>query len=255
MSRHQEVLQRAIDEQRVARERLEAMRAEIVRQQRAALAGFPKAIAALDKHEQAIATAEATYQHALEGVRAKAGAAQDAAMTAQADADIEATAAWRQATEDADAERRAADAAADSAYDVAFNAATRTAGKAHEPKLADARARRAQAQAKAAAKYVEATDAAWMKHQRGTEAAREKAIEAVATIRRQEEADAAAAGNACAAKKATAERALQNALAAEPLAGAVLEAFQSRLRDVEARCEDEKRRALDDMKRGLALGS
>jgi hypothetical protein len=251
MSRRQEIVQRAADEVARITARFQSTRAEIIRQQRSAVASMPDAAAALDDCEQALTAAFDIYESAVSRARARRLSVEEKANDSVGAGEIAATESWRQSTDAAEAARREAIDAAGRMYEGACSDAMRVAWNLRDEKLAAARSERDAALAKAARQYHAAAQGAWLVYQEASAAAREGAIATIAAARDAEDEELRNAAAAQTAARDRAEQALAMALATEPVAAAVLEAFRLRLREAEIQCDAEKASTLEQMKREL----
>ncbi|MGE3277202.1 MAG: hypothetical protein AB7O67_18970 [Vicinamibacterales bacterium] len=252
MSRRQEIIRRANEEFSGVLQRGAALRGELERQRKDALAAVPVAKAALRKHDAARTAAFTDYTRALKAAAADAAATEDDAGVIQADGEAAATDKWRDSV--AAAEERRAEALVDARRDYAeaYRLAAELTGPERDKKVAAARAARESAERSAERAYRRDTDAAWASYQRASSAARDKAVAAVERARlKQAQAEARAAEALVRAQEA-ARQALDAALADDPAAAAIVAGFESRLEQVEAQLERDKADVLARMKRDLA---
>ncbi len=252
MSRRQDIIQHANEEYDSVLLRGQAVRAEILRQQRAALLTVPGAAEALVAYEAALVSAYDAYETALTTSQEELLTADADARAAQADSDAVALETWREATSAADLARRDALDTCRDEYEAAYAAALSLTGSARAQKVTAAAGAR-DAQTKAANRgYQRATDAAWRSYQASSVSASEDAIAAIEKARRRQEAAADKARTAHERARQLAERGLQRALASEPVASAIQEAFQLRLKQADAQEERDKANVLARMRNALA---
>ena len=252
MPRRQEIIQRASDDYNRALARCGAIRAEVLAQERAALSTLPAIKEALEAHDVAIADAERQYEETVTASQQILATAESDAVTEQTDLETAAIQALQQATDDIDVTRREAIDAAKQEYERAYRAATTLVGPERDAGLTDARSARNESITAAEREYGAARRAAQSAHQKAMNDAREGAITAIEKVRRGQQRAAAAASLEHDRAREKAEEALRDALAAEPLAASIREAFQLRLQQVDVECEREKAEVLQRMQEALA---
>jgi hypothetical protein len=250
--RREEIFRRASEEYGRVAARCEANRAEVARQERAALCHLPVVKAAFDAYDQALAAAELQYEDALTVSQDAASVAESDALSAQADAENAALALWQQTTDDLDSAHSLAKDNAKQDYDAAYHDAMALVGPERDARLAEARAARDAAMKSAERDHRRNKALAWSTYQKTLNDARETAISVIEKARGQQQRAAERAGLARARALEVAETALRQDLAAEPLAASIQEAFRLRLQQVELDCEREKTEVLERMQRDLA---
>ena len=249
----QQIIQRASDEYSRVVSRCEANRAEVLRQEGAALATLPGMKDALDAHDAALAAAEQQYQETLATSEETLSTAESDAVTAQTDLETEAIQVLQQATDDIDIARRDAIDSAQQEYNDAYHqATTQLVGPDRDARLGEARSARDEAMRTAEREYARARRLAQSTHQKSMNDAREGAITAIEKARRGQQSAAETAALERDRARDRAERALRDALAAEPIAASIREAFQLRQQQVEVDCEREKAEVLQRMHRDLS---
>jgi hypothetical protein len=249
----QQIMQRASDEYSRAVAHCEANRAEVLRQERAALSSLPAMKDALDAHDAALAAAEQQYQETLATSEETLATAESDAVTAQTDLETEAIQGRQQATDDIDIARRDAIDSAQQEYDRAYHeATTRLVGPDRDARLSEARSARDEAMTTAEREYARARQLAQSTHQKSMNDAREGAITAIEKARREQQRVAEAAALERDRARDKAETAWGDALAAAPLAASIREAFRLRMQQVEVDCEREKAEVIQRMQRDLS---
>jgi hypothetical protein len=232
--------------------RCEANRAEVLAQERAALSTLPAIKEALEAYDAAVADAERQYEETVTASQQTLATAESDAVTEQTDLETQAIQALQQAIDDGDVTRRDALDAVREEYDRAYRDATTAVGPERDAKLAEARSARSGSIATAEREYRAARRAAQSAHQKSMNDAREGAITAIEKARRtqQRAADGASLERDRAREKA--EKAWRDAVASEPLAPSIREAFQLRMQEVEVDCEREKNQVLKKIEQARA---
>lgn len=252
MSRRSEIIERAQAEFQAAIDRGRDVREQILRQQRDVLVtNSPAAKAALAAWETAQAEAFARYQQSVSGSEDALVAAEFEATAARDHAELAASEAWRDATARAETTRQADRQIAEEGFNDAFKDASKLTGAQRDQAVANARKRRDAALQTAERACQQEMDVAWRIYQKATTTARETAIAAFEHARGEQAAAAEKAAGTHDKERLKAERAFQKAIAADPTAAAVHEAFELRLANLEAETEREKRNILDRMRADL----
>ena len=191
MTSRQQIIQRASDEYSRVVSRCEANRAEVLRQEGAALATLPGMKDALDAHDAALAAAEQQYQETLATSEETLSTAESDAVTAQTDLETEAIQVRQQATDDIDIARRDAIDSAQQEYNDAYHqATTQLVGPDRDARLGEARSARDEAMRTAEREYARARRLAQSTHQKSMNDAREGAITAIEKARRAQQSAA-----------------------------------------------------------------
>ena len=248
-----EIIQQAVDECAQIDARYVALCAEIQRQRRAALETVPQAAGAFRAWEKAVEAAQQAYAKRLAGLGEKTRSVEAEAPAAQGAAEIAALDAWHADRRKADQKRDRAVEKAMQAYEAAFDLGTKTVGPSRDARISDARRKRDAALADATNDHSADLETAWNTYRAATAKAQQAAIDEIAEARG---AETLKEGEAATVRDDAIRRAdamFEAALAAEPLASAVLEAFAEQLRRATADCNNEK--AVVTARMRAALGS
>ena len=253
MSRRDEILARAQAELQAAGDRFRSLREEILRQQRDVLStNSPAAKAALEKFDAADAAAFEKRQAAIDEANSAVVDAEFKASSARFAADQATSATFQDASDRAAQKRQRDTDEAEAEFDQAFKDATQLVGAAEDKAIKSARARRDDKIAAIEDTFRRSTDDIFETFQQASADNREREIAAFESARAKQAADIEDATATQEAAKAKADQALDKALAADPLAASIREAFKQRLEDAEAASEVEKQDILDRMKADLA---
>ena len=256
MSRREEIIERAQAELQAASDRFRSLREEILRQQRDVLStSSPAAKAAIEKFEAADAAAFEKRQAAIDDANGVVVDAEFKATSARFAADQASSAAFQEASDRAALKRQRDSEDAEAEFDEAFRNATQLVGAAEDKAIKSARARRDEKIAAIEETFRRSTDDIFETFQQSSADNREREIAAFETARAKQASaieDATAAQDAA---KAKADQAFDKALAADPLASSIREAFRLRMEEAEASSEREKQDILDRMKADLAAAT
>jgi hypothetical protein len=251
MSRREEIQRRANEEFNEVLARCDAIRAELVSQQRAALAAAP----AYAEYERAIAAAYDAYRIEIAVSEEELVELESEAIGSQQFTDAEAATAWQAATEHATSVRAAALAKTLTDYNEAYNTASRLTGTARDMAMAAARRAHEQTVNTAEAAYLQSTDAAWRAFVAASDRAREGAIHAIEKAREKQRVSVEKAARTHETAQERARVALNRAIADDPSMRTINGAFEERLAEAQRRCEAEKADVLARMRRDLAAAS
>lgn len=252
MSRRDDIIRRANLEYEEALHRRDALRAELLAQQKTELARVPEAQPAVDAYDTALAEAMETYQLKLAKLEAEVLTTEFDAIAVQNEQEAAAMAAWRAAGDKANATRQSAIDAAEAAFNAASTAAMQLVGSARDKAVAAARAKRDAAFQAAEDKYRRDTDSAFDDYTEDSTAARERAIARIEAVRQKEKEGGLKAAEGLQFDQEKAAKTFRSAVALLPQALAIYETFQARLAECDARCEREKADIIARMKRDLA---
>jgi hypothetical protein len=253
MSRRNEIIQRAQAEFQASIDRFRTLHDDILKQQRDVLiTNSPTARKALDAFETAVDAAFLAFQQDQNEANQAVTDAEVVASAKRFDAEQEANQDWRDANDAATLERTSAVQEAEDKFNAAFNAAQRISGVGHDKAVASARKTRDDEIRKAERVFADETDAAWRAFEKASADAREDEISAFEAARAKQAAAVAKAAATRDLAKTKADNALDRALAGDPVAASIREAFQLRLAEAEGAAEKEKQDILDRMTADLA---
>lgn len=256
MSRRNEIVQRAQAEFQAAIDRFRTLHDDIRKQQRDVLiTNSPAARKALDAFETAVDVAFLTFQQDRNDADQAITDAEVKASAKRFDAEQAANQEWRDANDAATLKRTSAVQVAEDKFNAAFNAAQHIAGVGRDKAIQSARKTRDDEIRKAERVFADETDAAWRAFEKASADAREDEIRAFEAARAKQAAAVAGAAATQDLAKVKADKALDKALAGDPIAASIREAFQSRLADAEAANEREKQDILDRMTADLATAT
>jgi hypothetical protein len=252
MSRRSEIIQRANAEYQAAVNRGQELHEEILRQQADVLShNSAAAKTAMAAYEASIADAFTDYQLALSESEQELVAAELEASSMQSQAEQSALEIWSAARDAADNTRLASRQAAEDAYSAAYFQASRQPGAQKDQAIAGARKRRDDGLQAAEDAFLNATTNAWHRYEESRSGARESAIASIDKARATQAKAAEKAANTHERVQLKSREALQKAIASDPTASAIEEAFRIRLAEADAQTEREKQDIIDRMKADL----